>query len=113
MTAENDASLGQSSKAEAALFHADEAVVANDDVIEQFDVEQFARFAQLLSGAHVFGRGGGIARRMVVDDNNGWAGAADRGLEDLGHAHDAAVHCSLVDDLLRNDVVLRIKAQDS
>jgi hypothetical protein len=81
-------------------------VAADDDVVKQLDVEQFARFAQLLGGAHVLGRGGRIAGWMVVDDDHAGAGAGDRRAEDFGHAHRAAVDGSLVDGLLRDDVVV-------
>lgn len=47
--------VGMRSEAEAALFHADEAVVANDNVVEQLDVEELASFAQLLGRAHILG----------------------------------------------------------
>ena len=36
---------GRLAEAEAALFQADEAALADDDVVEQFDVEDFACFA--------------------------------------------------------------------
>jgi hypothetical protein len=36
--------------------------VADDNVVEQLDVQVFAGLDEVLGGAHVFGRGRGIAR---------------------------------------------------
>ena len=80
-------------------------------MVEQLDIQEFARFAQLLSSADIFRRRRGIARRMVVDDNNRRACPADGWLEDLRDAHHATVDRTLINNLLGHDIVLGIETE--
>ncbi len=85
------------------------ALLAEDDVVEQLDVQQLARLAQLLGGVDVLGRGGRVAGGMVVHHDDRGAGARDRWPVDLGCAHDAGVDCPLINGLLVEHVVLGVQ----
>ena len=63
---------------DAALFEGDEAVVAEDDVVQQFDAEDLAGFRQPLRDAAIFGAGGRVAAGMVVGDDDGGGAGDDR-----------------------------------
>ena len=59
------------SNAEAELFHRAEVVMANNDMVEQLDIEQVARVVDHAGGVGIFVAGFGIAGRMIVGEDNG------------------------------------------
>lgn len=54
------------------------AEFADDDVVEEFDAEDFAGFARSVSHLGVFHAGGWVARRMIVDQDDGRGVGEDR-----------------------------------
>src|SRR5260221_899527 len=99
------------SESQPALLEADMALLAENDVVEQLDIQQLASLAQLLSRADVLRRGGRVARGMVVHDEDRGAGARDGWLVDLGYAHDAGVDRALIDGMLADDAVLGVQTE--
>src|SRR3990170_3161532 len=57
-------------EAEMPLFHAHEPPLADDDVVEHVDVQQLPSLDQLLCHGDVIGRRRGVARGVVVDDDD-------------------------------------------
>ncbi len=43
-----------SGKAQFALFHADKALIANDDMVQHLNIQVPSRLHKLLGGAHIF-----------------------------------------------------------
>jgi hypothetical protein len=86
-------------------------VLANDDMIEDADGEQVARFAKVGGAALVFGRRGGITGRMVMEANHGSGAVMDRRPEHLAGIDGAGVKRAFVHLLKEDHPVLRIKAK--
>src|SRR5579859_7792466 len=74
-----------------ALLQAGIAGVADNDVVEQFDVEQFSGGYQLIGDVDIFGGGGRVAARVVVADDNVGAVAHDGRAEDFGNAQHGTI----------------------
>jgi 23S rRNA pseudouridine955/2504/2580 synthase len=70
--------LADDAGARSSFFQTDKTLLADNQVVEHVDVEQFARADDLLGHAHVLGGGRWVATRMVVRDDDGGAVAADR-----------------------------------
>ena len=66
------------------LFEADEALVADDDVVDQLDVQDAPRRQELLRRLDVIRGGRRVATGMVVAEDQAGALADDGGAEDLG-----------------------------
>ena len=98
---------------EAAFFEADVAVAADNDVVEDLDVEEAAGFDDHLGDADVFGAGRGVAAGVVVDDDDGGGEAADRLTEDLADAHDGGVEAAGVDGVDMAGEVLGVEDHDA
>ena len=94
------------------LFEADEALVADDDVIDQLDLQEAASGHELPGCLDVVGRGGRIPAGVVVAEDQAWAVADDGGPEDLGHAHHRAVDGALVAADLLDELALAVQQQD-
>src|SRR5262249_49605372 len=94
-TMQGAATEANRSKPQPALFQADKAVVADDDVVEQLDFQPPPRLAQLLGRLYIFRRGRRVARRMVVQHDDRRAGARDRRLKHLRRAHHTRIDRSL------------------
>lgn len=87
---------------EAGFAEADEggggrAVAAEDDVVQDLDADDAAGFDELAGGLEVFGGGGGVARGMVVGDDDGRGGHADGLAEDFAGVGEAGVEDALGD----------------
>jgi len=54
-------------EAEPSFLEGDVALLAEDEVVEHFDVEELARFHNLLGHFDVFGAGRGVSGRVIVD----------------------------------------------
>ncbi len=89
------------------------AARADDDMVDQFYLEDRAGLDQLPRGVDVVLRGGRIAAGVVVADDDARAVAGDGGAEDLGHAQDRAVDGSLVAQHVAHHLVLAIQQQDA
>src|SRR5581483_1425359 len=94
---------------EASLLQTNVSLVADDQVIEDIDVEHLAGLGDLASNLNVLVRGGGVAARVVVYDDKRRGVLANRLAEQLGHAHDRGVQTAAVDRGRRQDLVLRIE----
>jgi hypothetical protein len=57
----------------------DEAIIAEDNVVEEFDSEELATFMKALRDTAIFRAGAGIAAGMVMHDNEGGS-AGDNGI---------------------------------
>jgi len=68
------------------FLQADETLVANHEVVNQFNVKVLTRGDQLLRNSNVLWRGSGIAAGVIMADENGWTVAYDGGSIDLGGA---------------------------
>ncbi len=68
------------------FLQAHEAVVANHEVIDQFDVQVLTCGDQLLRYGDIFWRGSGIATWVIMADDDGGAIAYDGGSIDFGGA---------------------------
>jgi len=68
------------------FLHANEAPRADDDVVDQFDLEQASGLDQLFGDVDVVLGGGRVAAGVVVADDDARAIAGDGGPEDLCHA---------------------------
>jgi hypothetical protein len=73
------------------LLQAHEAARTDDDVVDQFNVEDFARLDQLPRGVDVILGGCWIAAWVVVADDDTGAVVRDGGAKYLGGAEDGAV----------------------
>ena len=78
------------------FFEADEALVADDDVVDQLDVEDAPRRHELLRRLDILRRGCRVAAGMVVAEDQARTFADDGGTEDLGGAEDRAVDGALI-----------------
>jgi hypothetical protein len=65
------------------FLQADETLVANDEVVNQFNIKVLTRGDQLLRYGNVLWRGGGIAAGVIMADQNGWTVAYDGGSIDI------------------------------
>ena len=104
---------GSSFEGEAAFFEADVAVAADNDVVEDLDVEELAGFDEHLGDADVLGAGRGVAAGVVVDDDDGGGQAADRFTEDLADAHDGGVEAAGIDGVDTANEVLGVEQNDA
>jgi hypothetical protein len=91
------------------FLQANKTVVADDEMIDQFDVQLLACLHQLLCDGDILVRGGWIATGMVVADNNAGAIAQDGGAVDLRCTQYRAIDRSLVARDILDDLVLRIE----
>ena len=66
------------------FLQADETLVANYEVVNQFNIEVLTRCDQLLRYSDILRRWAGIATRMIMTDNNGRAVAYNGRPIDLG-----------------------------
>src|SRR3989304_4974533 len=74
-----------SGEAQALLSQADESVAGQDDVVQDVYVQQGARLPELVGHGHVVSAGRGVARGVVVDDDNGGAALPHRVTEQIGY----------------------------
>jgi hypothetical protein len=65
------------------FFQADEALVADDDVVDQLDVEDATRRHELLRRLDILWLGRRVAARIVVAEDQAGACADDGGTEDM------------------------------
>jgi len=79
-TAEREFGNGILAEAEPSFFEADVALLADDEVVEHFDVEELACFHNLLCDLDVLGTGRGVSRRVVVHHH----GCVDANAPNLG-----------------------------
>ena len=68
------------------FLQADEALVADDDVVDQLDVEDAARRHQMFRRLDVLGGRRRVTTGVVVAEDEAWAVADDGRAEDLGGA---------------------------
>src|SRR5438093_1444596 len=95
----------------AALLEGDEAVVAEDDVVEELNAEESAALVEAEGDAAVFGAGAGVAAGVVVDDDDG-GGAGDDGVfEHLARVDEAAVKDADGDDAGLHHAVLGVEQE--
>ena len=97
-------------ESEAAFAEADPLPVADDEVIEQVDVEQFAGGSHVACDLDVVGRWGGIARGMIVYEDDGRAIEAHGLFEDLADAEQRRVEAAHVQGLDFLDAVFGVEA---
>src|SRR5581483_2246981 len=98
---------------EAALTEADVGVRAgDDDVVEDVDPEEVAGTGGLGGEARVLRRGGRIAGRVVVNQDDRRGVQTDRLAEDVGEADHRGVQPALVDQRRREDAVAGVQADD-
>ena len=95
------------------LFHANKASRADDDVVDQFDLQQATGLDQLLRDVGVVLRGRRVAAGVVVADDDARAVAGDGGPEDLRHAQHRVVHRSPVAADVAHHLVLAVQQQDA
>ena len=88
---------GDPMEPQTALLEADEAALADDEVVQHLDVQQLARLDEHLGQAHVFGRRGGVAGGVVVNDDDRRRVVLDGVAEQLGHADDVGVEAADID----------------
>lgn len=100
-------------EAEAAFFEGDELLVADDDVVEDLDVEEFAGGDELAGDMNVFGGGGGVAGGVVVGDDDGGGVVAEGGAEEFADAEDGAVEATDVDGGGVEDAVAGIEEEEA
>ena len=79
------------------FFEADEALVPDDDVVDQLDVQDAPRRQELLRRLDILRRGFWEPAGMVVAEDQAGALADDGGTEDLGGAQHRAVGGPLVE----------------
>jgi hypothetical protein len=79
------------------FLEADEALVADDDVVDQLDVQNTPRRHELLHRLVILRRRCRVAAGMVVAEDQAGAFAGDGGTEDLGGAQHRAVGGPLVE----------------
>ena len=83
-------------EAKSPLFHADVALAADDDMVEQVDAHHFGGLVDLAGYYDVGAAGCGVAGGVVVHDDDGRAVFADGGAEDLRDANFRRVDGALV-----------------
>ncbi len=88
-------------------------MVADDEVIDKFNIEHFARFNELPGHSDVFGRRGGIAAGVIVANDDTGAVAYNRRAKYLGGAQDGAIDGALVAADIVYHLILRIEHQDA
>ena len=69
------------------LLEGYEAVVADDDVVEELDAEELAALVKALGDAAVFRAGRGVAAGMVVGDDDSGGAGDNRVLEYFAKIH--------------------------
>ncbi len=94
------------------FFQAHKTLVADDEVVDQFDIEKAARGHELLGRLDVLGGGRRVAAGVVVAENEARAVADDRGAEDLRDAHDRAIDGALIAADLLDQLALGVQQQD-
>lgn len=82
----------------------DKLAVADDDVVEHRHAHQFARLFQTAGDLPVFPARRRVAGRMVVDQDDGGGGVANRRAENLPRMNDALVEGTIL--YLSNYVLL-------
>ena len=97
---------------DAAVAQRDVGVVADDEVVEQLDVEQAAGGERLGGQVEVVRRRRRVARRMVVDEDDAGRVEPDRVAEELADPDQRRRHVALVDRRDAQDVVLRVEHHD-
>ena len=90
----------------------DVRVVADDQVVEQLDVEQTARGEGLGRQVEVVRGGRRVARRMVVDQDHARRVEPDGVAEELADTHQRRADVALVDRRDAQDVVLGVEHHD-
>ena len=90
----------------------DVRVVADDEVVEQLDVEQPAGRQRLGGQVEVVRRRRRVARRVVVDEDDAGRVEPDRVAEELADPDQRRRHVALVDGRHAQDVVLRVEHHD-
>src|SRR5258708_33190685 len=79
------------------LFQADEALMTNDDVIDQLDIEDAAGLHELSGRLDIVRGGRRVAAGVVVAEDEAGAVADNGWAEHLGGAQDRAVGGALVE----------------
>jgi len=69
-----------------AFLQTDVALIADDEVIDQFNVQLAACLYQLLCYGDIFGRGCRVAAGVVMTDDDTWTVTDDGGSIDFGGA---------------------------
>src|SRR5258708_31374218 len=95
------------------LFQAHEALMTNDDVIDQLDVEDTAGLHELLCRRDILIRWGRVAAGVVVAEDEARAVADDGGPEDLRGAQHRAVSGALGEAHLLYQLALGVPQQDA
>jgi hypothetical protein len=101
---------GGPTESQAALFEADKAALADDEVVQRLNVQQLARLDEHLGQAHVFGRRGGVAGGVVLNDDDRRRVVPDGVAEQLGHADDVGVEAADVDGRDAQNPIVRINS---
>src|SRR5437588_5931430 len=96
-----------------AFLQADKPVVADDEMIDKLDIEQFACLDELPGHGNVLGRRSGIAAGVVVADDDAGAVAYNSRAEYLGGTQHGAIDGTLVAADIVYDLVLGIEHQDT
>ena len=96
----------------AAVAQRDVRVVADDQVIEQLDVEEPPRRERLGRQVEVVRGGCRVARRMVVDEDHAGRIEPDRVAEELPDTDERRADVALVDGRDPQHVVLRVEQHD-
>ena len=98
---------------DAAVAQRHVGVVADDEVVEQADVEQPAGGEGLGRQVQVVGRRRRVARRVVVDEDDARRVEPDRVAEELADADERGADVALVDGRDAQHVVLRVEQHDA
>ena len=89
------------------------AVLGHDDVVDHGDPHQLARAHHPLRQLHVVAAGRGIARRMIMEQDERRRAGRGCGAEDLARMDDARVHGTDREQRRPDHPVLRVEQQDA
>lgn len=96
-----------------ALFEADETLIADDEMVDQFNIQVMPCLHKLLGNRYILRRWRWIAAGVIVTDNYAGAVAQDGGPVDLRRAQHGAIDRSLVARDVLDHLVFRIEHQDA
>ena len=91
------------------FFEADEALVADDEVVDQLDVQDAAGLHQLLRRLDILRRRGRVSTGVVVAEDDPRAVAHNSWTEDLGGTQDRTVDGALIAMDVVHDLIFRVK----
>ena len=95
------------------LLEADEALVADDEVIDQLDVKHATSRHELFRGLDVLLRRGWVATGVVVAEDDARAVADHGEAEDLGGAQHRAVGGALIEAHLFHQLAFGIQQEQA